>query len=72
MADISASLARQGIGIEELSTDVREAPMAGGMLFEARALLEAPPSTDSDALRSLLETLADELMVEITLSEAEG
>src|SRR4051795_6476036 len=71
VAEISASLAHQGIGIEELSTDVREAPMAGGMLFEARAVLEAPPATDTEALRSLLEKLADELMVDLRLSDAE-
>src|SRR4029077_23910 len=35
VAEISAALAAQRIGIEELRTDVREAPMAGGMLFEA-------------------------------------
>jgi glycine cleavage system regulatory protein len=72
VAEISAALAGRGIGIEELSTDVREAPMAGGMLFEARAVLEAPPATSTEALRSTLEALADELMVEIRLSEAEG
>jgi glycine cleavage system regulatory protein len=69
VAEISAALADRGIGIEELTTDVREAPMAGGMLFEARAVLEAPPSTSTEALRSMLEALADELMVEIRLSD---
>jgi glycine cleavage system regulatory protein len=69
VAEISASLAGRGIGIEELSTVVREAPMAGGMLFEARALLDAPPETSTEALRSTLEALADELMVEIQLSD---
>jgi len=71
VAEISAALARQGIGIEELSTGLREAPMAGGMLFEARAVLEAPPETSMDDLQSMLEAIADELMVEITLSDAE-
>jgi glycine cleavage system regulatory protein len=69
VAEISAALAGRGIGIEELSTDVREAPMSGGMLFEARAVLEAPPATSTEALRSTLEALADELMVEIRLSD---
>ena len=46
VAEISASLAGRGIGIEELTTDLREAPMAGGMLFEARAVLEAPPDDE--------------------------
>jgi glycine cleavage system regulatory protein len=70
VAEISASLAGRGIGIEELTTTVREAPMAGGMLFEARAVLEAPPDTSTASLSALLEDLADELMVEISLSES--
>src|SRR3954452_24606256 len=69
VAEISAALAEHGVGIEELATDVRSAPMAGGMLFEASAVLEAPPGTDEDALRSTLEALADELMVDLRLSE---
>jgi glycine cleavage system regulatory protein len=72
VAEISAALAGRGIGIDELTTDVREAPMAGGMLFEARAVLQAPPGTGMGELQSVLEALADELMVEITLSDAEG
>jgi glycine cleavage system regulatory protein len=69
VAEISASLAARGVGIEALDTDVREAPMAGGRLFEASAILDAPPSTSIEALQSVLEQLADELMVEIRLSE---
>ena len=69
VAEISASLATCDVSIEELSTDVREAPMAGGMLFEARALLNAPLTTSTDSLRSMLEGLAHELMVEIRLSD---
>ena len=69
VAEISAALADRRVSIEELSTDVRDAPMAGGTLFEARAVLNAPPATSTDALRSMLEGLADELMVEITLSD---
>jgi glycine cleavage system regulatory protein len=73
VAEISAALAAQHIGFEELQTDVREAPMAGGMLFEAQAVLEAPPSLDVDDLRDRLEAIADELMVQIKLSDvAEG
>jgi glycine cleavage system regulatory protein len=69
VAEVSASLAARGVSIEELTTDVREAPMAGGTLFEARAVLAAPPTTSIGALGSMLEGLADELMVEIRLSE---
>ena len=69
MAEISAALAAAHVSIEELSTDVRDAPMAGGTLFEARAVLNAPSDSDTDALRAVLEALADELMVEIRLSD---
>ena len=69
VAEISSVLAARGVGIEELSTGVREAPMAGGMLFEVHAVLAAPPGVAGDDLRGVLESLADELMVEIALSD---
>jgi glycine cleavage system regulatory protein len=69
VAEVSASLAACGVSVEELITDVREAPMAGGTLFEARAVLTAPATTSTETLGSMLEGLADELMVEIRLSE---
>ncbi|HSV39976.1 MAG TPA: ACT domain-containing protein [Nocardioidaceae bacterium] len=69
IAEISSALAAQGVSIDELSTDVRDAPMAGGVLFEAIAELDAPPSTSTEELRAMLEALADELMVEIQLSD---
>ncbi len=69
VAEISAALATRQVSIEELNTDVREAPMAGGMLFEAQAVLNAPQAASTDDLRSMLEGLAQELMVEIRLSD---
>lgn len=71
VAEISAALAARGVGIEEIVTDIREAPMAGGTLFEARAVLDPPEGVDGDDLRVLLEGLADELMVDVTLSRGE-
>lgn len=69
VAEITASLATRHVSIEDLSTDVREAPMGGGRLFEAQALLKAPPSTSTEALRSMLEDLADDLMVDLRLTQ---
>ncbi len=69
VAEISANLAARDVSIEELSTDVRDAPMAGGALFEAHAVLVAPPTADTEALRSMLEAIADDLMVEIRLTD---
>jgi len=68
MAEITASLADRRVSIEDLSTDVREAPMGGGRLFEAQALLKAPLTMSTEALRSMLEDLADDLMVELILT----
>ncbi len=69
VAEISTLLANEGVNVEELTTQVREAPMAGGHLFEARALLIAPARTSTDGLRIALEALADELMVEVSLGD---
>ena len=65
--DLSRALAEHGVSIDQLTTEVRDAPMAGGMLFEADAVLEAPASLDPRALASALEELAGELMVELEL-----
>ncbi len=66
--DISRALATRGVSIEELQTATREAPMSGGLLFEARATLLAPASVAIADLRGVLEELANELMVDIALS----
>jgi glycine cleavage system regulatory protein len=68
VAEISAALAARGVSIEELTTDIRDAPMAGGTIFEARAVLIAPPGASAEELRPMLEALAHELMVDIELS----
>ena len=67
--DISQALASRGINIEELVTDRSSAPMAGGTLFTARARLQVPAGLDAAGLRSDLERLAHDLMVELTLVE---
>jgi len=69
VAEISSALADYDVSIEELVTDVRDAPMAGGTLFEARAVLVAPTTVSTEALGRLLEALGNELMVDITLSD---
>lgn len=66
--DITRVLAAHHVSIEELHTDTRPAPMSGDMLFEARATMIAPASAAVDELRSVLEQLANELMVDIALS----
>jgi glycine cleavage system regulatory protein len=69
VAEISSCLAAERVSIEELATSVNDAPMAGGNVFEAHAILRAPRTLSTDTLRSLLEALANELMVDITLDD---
>ena len=66
--DVSGVLASHGLSIERLLTETREAPMAGGLLFEAH--LTAPLAADHDlvALQSDLEHLASEILVDISLA----
>jgi len=66
MSDITRVLTEHGVNIESLATATREAPMAGGVLFEASAQLEITPTVDLGALQHALEQLANELMVDLT------
>jgi glycine cleavage system regulatory protein len=65
--DISEVLLRHGVNIQELTTDQVSAPMAGGLLFSAKARLHLPAGTDADRLRDDLEAIVDDLMVDLTL-----
>ncbi len=67
VTEVSTLLAEHGVNVEELATQVVEAPMAGGTLFEAHAVVGVPAGADAAALRSALEALADELMVDLDL-----
>lgn len=66
--EIASALASRSVSIDDLTTEVRAAPMSGGQLFEATAVLVAPAGLALDDLRVTLERLADELMVDIDLS----
>jgi glycine cleavage system regulatory protein len=68
--DIARALAQHGVNIEELETDLTSAPMSGETLFRARARLSVPTAVASTQIRSVLESLAGELMVELTVAEA--
>jgi glycine cleavage system regulatory protein len=67
VSDITRVLTEHGVNIDSFATMTRDAPMAGGMLFEAAAELEITPSVDLISLQHSLEQLANELMVDLTL-----
>ncbi|HAD86334.1 MAG TPA: glycine cleavage system protein R [Rhodospirillaceae bacterium] len=67
--DISHCLAERGVSVEDMETDIRDAPHAGGTLFHAHARLRAPAGLSDDDLRDSLEILAGTLMVDITVGK---
>jgi glycine cleavage system regulatory protein len=69
--EITQLLAAAEVNVEELETDRRSAPMSGEILFEARAVVRVPPSTDLAALRAELERAAKDLVVDVRLEAAD-
>ena len=65
--DITRLLSEQGVNLERLVTEVRPAPMSSEPLFHAEAILAVPLTLSLDVLQARLETLADDLMVELVL-----
>jgi glycine cleavage system regulatory protein len=68
---ISEALAARGVNVDELNTECEGAPWSGGTLFKAMARLRAPRALDLDQLRESLEAIAGDLMVDISIGEAE-
>ena len=66
--EISHLLSEPGVNVENLSSEVAPAPMSNDLLFHAEALLAVPPQVSVEDLRSRLEALANDLMVELTMS----
>lgn len=69
--DITRLLAEHGVNLESLDTDVLSAPMSGAPLFRAEARLAVPSELSLEVLQGRLETLADDLMVELKLQAPE-
>jgi len=67
MRSISSQLARRGISIEKLQTEVISGAWSGEQMFQMNARLLVPADLDTSELRSGLESLANELMVDITI-----
>jgi glycine cleavage system regulatory protein len=66
--DVSSVLARSGLSIETMTTERRDAPMAGGQLFEANVVVRVPPTVEVPDVRAGLERLASELLVDIDVT----
>lgn len=66
--EVSGVLSAHALSISSMTTETRDAAMAGGRLFESTVTATVPASADLDALRADLEHLAAEIQVDITLA----
>lgn len=69
VAAVSGILAEHGLGVADLQTAIREAPMAGGLLFETSAVVTVSDDDSLAAVRHDLEELATEILVDLTVIE---
>ncbi|MFO1323677.1 MAG: ACT domain-containing protein [Burkholderiales bacterium] len=67
--DLSGALAQRGVSIEELHTEIVSGAMTAEHLFKVKAVLLVPKSVTNDDVRSALEALANEMMVDLALGE---
>ncbi|MCA1306646.1 ACT domain-containing protein [Microbacterium esteraromaticum] len=65
--EVSGALGSHALSIESMTTETRDAAMAGGRLFESSVTAVVPASADMDALRAALERIASEIQVDITV-----
>jgi glycine cleavage system regulatory protein len=67
--EVSGILSRHGVTIDLFSSHTREAPMAGGVLFEARIAARVPDGVETAAVVEELERLAAEIQVDVALDD---
>jgi glycine cleavage system regulatory protein len=65
LRSVSAVLAQHGLNVEDLASERVSAPMGGGTLFQARALVRVPAAASLAAVRADLEKIASDLMVDV-------
>ena len=65
--EVFKALARASVNVEELSTRAYSAPDSGNILFEAKARLTCSSVIDRDEIRTHLEKIAQDVLVDIRL-----
>jgi glycine cleavage system regulatory protein len=68
---VAQTLAELGVNVDELSTECASAPISGGELFKLSATLACPPTVSLERLRSELERVENDLMVDIDIIPGE-
>lgn len=65
--EVTFALARRAINISQMSTELSNAPMTGEALFSVNARIELPESVNLHELQEQLDSIANELTVDINL-----
>ena len=65
-------LTQHGINIETMDTGIVPAPMSGTLFFSMKAVVVVPPNLSNKDWQSDLDAVADQLNVEIKVSEYKG
>ncbi len=65
VAEVSKLFSEKAINILEFDTDINDAPVTGGQLFHADAIIGVAKGTDLDELQDKLHDLADALSLDI-------
>ena len=65
VGEISSLLAKNQVNLVSLETFCESAPMSAGMMFYAHAYTQLPAGMNEEQLTQLLESLSDDLMVEV-------
>lgn len=71
LRSVSSVFAAHGVNVEELASERVNAPMDGGVLFQARATVFVPENVKLAAVRGDLEKIAADLMVDLKLLPVE-
>jgi glycine cleavage system regulatory protein len=67
--EITSALARASVNVEEFSSECVSAPMSGEPLFKAVARLQLPGGCNVAALKTELEKIAADLLVDVSFAE---
>jgi glycine cleavage system regulatory protein len=67
--EITSALARANVNVEEFASEIVSAPMSGETLFKASARLQLPERCDLAALKTDMEKIAADLLVDVSFAE---
>ncbi|UZJ45914.1 cellulose-binding protein [Marinimicrobium sp. C6131] len=67
--EIAQAFAERNINMGELETDYSSMPWSGEPLFQANGVIEVPESVDMNELHDDLDSIADQLAIDIRLEE---